>query len=76
MSVPYEFTPEYVNANSPKEELLYADFFTSAEPWKSMFANNPWLRPPDTSKPLEFGDGQYWDTTVGRKHPYLSLIHI
>ena len=72
MSVPHEFTPEYVNANSPKEALLYADFFTSGEPWKSIFANNPWLRPPDTTKPLEFSDGQYWDTTIGRKHPYWS----
>ncbi len=72
MPVPHEFTSEYVQENSPKEELLYTDFFSSGEPWKSMFANNPWLQPPDTSKQLEFGDGQYWDTTVGRKHPYWS----
>ena len=26
--------------------------------------------PPDIKKPLEWGTGMYWDTTVGRKHDY------
>ena len=41
----------------------------SKEPYTSIFKNNPWLRPPDFKNPLKF-DGQYWDTTVGRKHPF------
>ena len=44
-------------------------FLDSKEPYTSIFANNPWLRPPDFKNPLKF-DGQYWDTTVGRKHPF------
>ena len=72
MPAPQEFTAEHIKANSPTDAQLYTSFHSSGEPWKSMFANNPWLRPPDTCKPLEFGEGQYWDTTVGRKHPYWS----
>ncbi len=70
--VPPEFTPDYVRDNSPAEEQLYTDFWQSGEPFRSMFANNPWLRPPDVTKPLEWGSGQYWDTTVARKHPFWS----
>ena len=72
MPVPQEFTRDYVEANSPADALLYTDFLNSGEPWNSMHANNPWLQAPDPSKPLEFGGDHYWDTTVGRKHPYWS----
>ena len=72
MSVPQEFTAEHVEANSPEDAQLYTSFFSSGEPWKSMFANNPWLHPPNVEEPLEFGNERYWDTTVGRKHPYWS----
>ena len=64
MKVPNEFTEAVVKANSPREEQLYTDFLRCGEPWKSMYRNNPWLLPPDPRKPLEWGTGMYWDTTV------------
>ena len=76
MPAPLEFTRDYVEANSSDEALLYSDFMTSGEPWKSMRANNPWLATPDTNKPLEFGADHYWDTTVARKHAYWSKFEL
>ena len=70
MSIPLEFTPAEVKARSPQEKQLYTDFLKCGEPFKSMFENNPWLLPPDLKKPLEWGTGRYWDTTVARKHEY------
>ena len=70
MTVPAEFTPAGVAAKSPAEKQLFSDFLRCGEPWKSMFRNNPWLLPPDPRKPLEWGTGMYWDTTVARKHPH------
>ena len=70
MTIPDEFTEAAVKANSPPEEQLYSDFLRCGEPWKSMYRNNPWLLPPDMRKPLEWGTGRYWDTTVARKHSY------
>jgi ectoine hydroxylase-related dioxygenase (phytanoyl-CoA dioxygenase family) len=72
MTVPTEFTTEYVSDNSPEEELLYSSFFKSGEPFRSMMANNPWLQPPDSSQPLTWETDAYWNTTVARKHPYWS----
>ena len=70
MKVPIEFTEEYVEENSPDDQQIYRDFLRSGEPFRSIFKNNPWLMPPDIKKPLEWGTGMYWDTTVGRKHDY------
>jgi ectoine hydroxylase-related dioxygenase (phytanoyl-CoA dioxygenase family) len=70
MTVPIEFGPEDVQSKSPLEKQLFTDFLKSGEPFKSMLENNPWLLPPDTRKPLEWGTGGYWDTTVARKHDY------
>ena len=70
MKVPIEFTEEYVEENSPDDQQIYRDFLSSGEPFRSIFKNNPWLMPPDIKKPLEWGTGMYWDTTVGRKHDY------
>ena len=70
MTVPIEFTPEDVQARSPLDRHLFTQFLKSGEPFKSMLENNPWLLPPDTRKPLEWGTGRYWDTTVARKHEY------
>ena len=64
-----EFTKSYIEKSSPDEDRLFKDFLDSKEPYTSIFTNNPWLRPPDFKNPLKF-DGQYWDTTVGRKHPF------
>ena len=70
MKVPIEFTEQYVEENSPDDQQIYRDFLRSGEPFRSIFKNNPWLMPPDIKKPLEWGTGMYWDTTVGRKHDY------
>ncbi|HIF96638.1 MAG TPA: hypothetical protein EYQ54_06380 [Myxococcales bacterium] len=70
MTIPNEFTEAAVKVNSAREDQLYSEFLRSGEPWKSMYRNNPWLAPPDMRKPLEWGSGQYWDTTVARKHPH------
>ena len=70
MKVPVEFTEEYVEENSPQDQQIYRDFLRSGEPFRSIFKNNPWLMPPDIKKPLEWGKGMYWDTTVARKHDY------
>ena len=70
MTIPNEFTEAVVKADSPPEKQLYTDFLRCGEPWKSMYRNNPWLVPPDVRKPLEWGTGRYWDTTVARKHPH------
>ncbi|MBW2271389.1 MAG: phytanoyl-CoA dioxygenase family protein [Deltaproteobacteria bacterium] len=70
MGIPKEFTPETVREQSPDSEQLYTDFWRSGEPFKSMLEANPWLMPPDMRKPLEWGTGRYWETTVARKHDY------
>jgi ectoine hydroxylase-related dioxygenase (phytanoyl-CoA dioxygenase family) len=64
-----EFTQEYIDKNSPEKDKLFKQFLDSQEPYTSIFKNNPWLLPPDFKKPLESGD-HFWNTTVGRKHPY------
>ena len=64
-----EFTQEYIDNNSPEKDKLFQQFLDSQEPYTSIFKNNPWLLPPDFKKPLESGD-HFWNTTVGRKHPY------
>ena len=64
-----EFTQEYIDKNSPDGDKLFKQFLDSQEPYTSIFKNNPWLLPPDFKKPLESGD-HFWNTTVGRKHPY------
>ena len=64
-----EFTQEYIDKNSPDKDKLFKQFIDSQEPYTSIFKNNPWLLPPDFKKPLESGD-HFWNTTVGRKHPY------
>lgn len=76
MPVPVEFTAEAVRAKSPREKRLFRDVQGTGEPYKSTWANDPWLRPPDTRKPLQwgpppqYGTEHYWDTTVARKHEY------
>ncbi|XOV82770.1 MAG: phytanoyl-CoA dioxygenase family protein [bacterium] len=74
--IPPEFTAAAVASASPPQEQLYTGFLKSGEPYRSMYANNPWLLPPDYKKPLEWGTGRYWDTTVARKHPHWKDIHL
>ena len=65
-----QFTEEYIKKESKDRELLFKDFLNSKEPYTSIFKNNPWLQPPDFRKPLDLNESRYWNTTVGRKHPY------
>ncbi len=76
MPIPAEFEPEHVASNSPRQERLYRSFLRCGEPYKSMFANNAWMIPPDPRKPLEWGTGGYWDTTVARKHDYWKAFDL
>ena len=64
-----EFSQEYFDEHTTKENRLFNNFIDSTEPYKSIFQNNPWMIPPDIKRPLEWGD-HYWDTTVARKHDY------
>ncbi len=70
MSLPIEFTSDHIAANSPQDAHLFRTFLRTGEPFKSLIENNPWLQPPDLKQPLGWGEGQYWDTTVSRKHSY------
>ena len=46
-NIPEEFLPENVAARSSEnEQLKDARWFASGEPFRSMHANNPWLKPP------------------------------
>ena len=70
MIEPIEFTTEHIADNSAKEDFIFSDFLSTKEPYESLYKNNPWMVPPDFRKPLEWGTGGYWDTTVARKHEY------
>lgn len=74
MAAPVEFSPESVRQASEDAFTPYRDFLSSGEPYRSMIASNPWMRPPKAREPLEWGMGWYYDTTVARKHPYWSRI--
>ena len=70
MSVPVEFTAAHVQQHSSADNGMYNKFLDSKEPFRSMFKNNPGLIPPDIRKPLGEAKGDYWETTVARKHKY------
>ena len=70
MRVPEEFTTRSVDANSQDVDAPYKEFLTSGEPYASILKNNPWIRLPAAGADLEWDKGWYYDTTVGRKHPY------
>ena len=65
-----QFSQEYIDKNTPEKEMLFKPFLDSQEPYTSIFKNNPWLAPPNFKKPLSRKKVHYWNTTVGRKHPY------
>ncbi|MEI6440178.1 MAG: phytanoyl-CoA dioxygenase family protein [Alphaproteobacteria bacterium] len=69
MAMPEEFSTEAVQAASADAFEPYQHFLSSGEPYRSMISSNPWMRPPRAKDPLEWGQGWYYDTTVGRKHP-------
>lgn len=70
MSIPVEFTAEAVAAAAQGADAPYRDFVRSGEPYRSLFAANPWMATPKRDEPLRWGEGRYYDTTVARKHPY------
>jgi len=65
-----QFSQEYIEKNTPEKDMLFKSFLDSQEPYTSIFKNNPWLAPPNFKKPLSKNKVHYWNTTVGRKHPY------
>ena len=65
-----QFSQEYIEKNTPEKDMLFKSFLDSQEPYTSIFKNNPWLAPPNFKKPLSKKKVHYWNTTVGRKHPY------
>lgn len=70
-TLPAEFTAEGVAAASGDDAFRpYHEFMRSREPYRSIYESNPWLRPPAPDEPLRWGEGLYYDTTTGDKHPY------
>ena len=70
MPIPREFTAETIEAASQDAFLPFKEFLECEQPYKSIIANNPWLKPPAEDEELVWGEGKYYDTTVARKHPY------
>ena len=70
MSQIEQFSQEYIDKNTPEKDMLFKSFLDSQEPYTSIFKNNPWLAPPNFKEPLSKKKAHYWNTTVGRKHPY------
>ena len=74
-SIPNEFQPSNVKANSAPEMQMYRAELASKEPMKSVLENNPEIyfvspqRGKDWGK-WEFKPGSYYDTTTGSKHAY------
>ncbi len=80
-SVPNEFNPEVVKANSQPEFQMYRAETTNTEPMKSVLENNPeiYFVPPkrgDEWGKWEFKPGAYYDTTTGAKHEYWKDIDL
>jgi hypothetical protein len=71
MPVPIEFTPEAIEAASgPDAFRPYEEFLRCRQPVDSIVESNPWMRTPLSQDEVAWGEGNYYDTTVGRKHPY------
>jgi len=69
MSIPREFTEDFIAAAWGERETPTKAFLTSGEPYRSLLKHNPWMRVPRAGEELEWGAGRYYDTTVARKHP-------
>ena len=71
MPIPIEFTPEGIEAASgPDAFRPYEEFLRSRQPVDSISESNPWMRTPLSQDEVVWGKGNYYDTTVGRKHTY------
>jgi ectoine hydroxylase-related dioxygenase (phytanoyl-CoA dioxygenase family) len=73
-SIPPEFSKQAIESASENIDTPYKDFVSSREPYRSLFKANPWMRPPKPSDTLVWGEGKYYDTTVGRKHPHWKNV--
>ena len=70
-NTPIEFTAEHIEQQCGEDAYTPGrSFMECGEPYKSLFANNPSMAPLAPDEPLQWGKGLYFDTTVGRKHPY------
>lgn len=70
MTIPLEFTSEYVTTHSEEQLQHHRAFLRSGEPFRSMLKANPWLRPLKPGEELFFDGTRYWDTTTADQHPY------
>lgn len=69
--IPREFTAEAVAAASEDDAFRpYHEFIGCKEPYRSMYEANPWLKPPREDDVLVWGEGRYYDTTTGDRHPF------
>ncbi len=76
MAIPEQFTHEAVAAASQKIEAPYRSFVMSGEPYRSLVAENPWMKPPAKGEALVWGEGRYYDTTVAHKHPHWKGVDL
>ncbi|MEM7362912.1 MAG: phytanoyl-CoA dioxygenase family protein [Pseudomonadota bacterium] len=66
-----EFTPEAIESLSGPEAFKpYDQFLSCRQPVDSIVESNPWMRTPTTKEEVVWGEGRFYDTTVGRKHAY------
>jgi hypothetical protein len=77
MTIPDEFSPEAIDAASgPDAFRPYESFLACRQPVDSIIEANPWMRPPRAADEIVWGEGNYYDTTVGRKHAYWSAFDL
>jgi ectoine hydroxylase-related dioxygenase (phytanoyl-CoA dioxygenase family) len=74
-SIPVEFDPAYITAQSSPEVQMYSAELASKDPMRSVLQDNPeiYFVPPKRSGEWgqwEFKSGSYYDTTIGSKHPH------
>jgi ectoine hydroxylase-related dioxygenase (phytanoyl-CoA dioxygenase family) len=71
MTIPMEFTPEAIAEACGADAFRpYDEFLRCRQPVDSIVESNPWMRPAVTQDEVVWGEGRYYDTTVGRKHEY------
>lgn len=74
-TVPREFDPEVIAAQSAPEAQMYRAENTTTEPMKSVLENNPEIYFVEPKRGADWGNweyrpGSYYDTTTGAKHEY------
>ena len=59
MKIPIEFSPDFIDAKSPKEKQLYRCFLKSDEPFHSIMKKSLVDAAESAKKPLEWGIDRY-----------------